>query len=342
MSFHYYVGIDCSADKFDFHLLDPSEATVACGQVANQDEAIEEWLKDFAQRHDIEPAQDILFCVENTGVYSIRLAYRLHQSKQAIWLQDALQIKQSIGRINAKTDALDAYYIGRYAVRNYSDYELFTPNTKIEINLNYLVSQRKLLLKVSNQLGNQMGELKKHTPAALQPDAECYQPSEVVLTQVKAQLKVLERKMHALIRSDERYKRSYEVLTSLPGIGKVVATRLLAKTRNLATGFDAKKLASLIGVAPLPRQSGKRLKRKPKTSKRVDQSIKSAFHMGMLRHIHNDNRIGYYYRRKLAQGKEHNSIINAISCIMLKTACACLRKDEPYVADFFAKNLQTS
>ena len=191
MSFHYYVGIDCSADKFDFHLLDPSEATVACGEVANQDEAIEEWLNDFAQRHDIGAGQDILFCVENTGVYSIRLAYRLHQSEQAIWLQDALQIKQSIGRISAKTDALDAYYIGRYAVRNYSDYELFTPDAKIEINLNYLVSQRKLLLKVSNQVGNQMGELKKHTPAALQPDADCYQSSEVVLAEVKAQIKAI-------------------------------------------------------------------------------------------------------------------------------------------------------
>lgn len=66
--------------------------------------------------------------------------------------------------------------------------------------------------------------------------------------------------------------------------------------------------------------------------------VKSCPYMEMLRRVNSNNRIGHFYKNKTAEGKQHNSVINAVSNIMLKTACACLRKDGLY-EEKFAKDL---
>ena len=340
MKYSYIIGIDAAAGKFDFDLLDPNEVEVGYGEIQLENDGTKHWYKALLKNLQCE-AESILVCVENTGIYSISVAYDLHLAGFAVWLEDALQITYSSGRINSKTDRLDAARIARYALRNHNDYKSFKPDEKILVNLKSLRKQRQRLLKSKNQLGNELGEERRYVPDEIRADEDIYEPTKSVLTAIDKAIKKIEAEITKLIKSDERYSRMVKVLTSLPGIGSVTAIELVVKTNAFAKGYDYVKIASYIGIAPHKRQSGKRLNKKPKTRKNVDKKAKSCLYMGMLRHVNSNNRIGHFYRSKIAEGKQHNSVINAVSNIMLKTACACLRKDELY-EEKFAKNLQTS
>lgn len=340
MKYSYIIGIDAAAGKFDFNLLDHSEAELDYGEIQLENDGTKHWYKALLKQLPCE-AKSILVCIENTGLYSISVAYDLYLAGFAVWLEDALQITYSSGRINSKTDRLDAARIARYALRNHIDYQPFKPDERILINLKSLRKQRQRLLKSKNQLNNELSQERRYVPDELRADENIYEPTQNVLTAINKAIKKIEAEITKLIESDERYSRMVTVLTSLPGIGQVTAIELVVKTNAFAKGYDHAKIASYIGIAPHKRQSGKRLNKKPKTRKNVDKKAKSCLYMGMLRHVNSNNRIGHFYKKKIAEGKQHNSVINAVSNIMLKTACACLRKDELY-EEKFAKDLQVS
>ncbi|OAV46147.1 IS110 family transposase [Lewinella sp. 4G2] len=340
MKYSFIMGIDAAAGKFDYHLMDRQETEICFDEVQLAGLNVQAWFSQLCQTVDC-PVDGVLVCIENTGVYSIGVAYELHLAGVAVWLEDAFQIKQSSGRVNSKTDRLDAMRIARYGLRNHTDYQAFVADAKIVINLKSLNQQRGRLLKAKNQLANAIGEERRYVPTDLRPTDDYYADTEDVLNRITQAIKAIEAKVAKLIRQDARCKRMNEVLTSLPGIGPVTALKLMLKTNLFARGFDHRRIASYLGIAPHQRQSGKRLNEKPRTRKNVDKACKASLYMGMLRHVNSDNRIGHYYRRKIAEGKHHNSAINAVSNIILETACACLRKDELYV-EKFAKNLQTS
>lgn len=62
--------------------------------------------------------------------------------------------------------------------------------------------------------------------------------------------------MLALIAGDAKMARTFEILCSIPGISKITAATLLVEIPELGT-LEAKAAASLAGLAPFSRESGK-------------------------------------------------------------------------------------
>ena len=331
MTFQLFIGFDTGCDKLNWHALNGQEVELGYGELANNTDSIRCWAEQLIHQHDLCP-QAILICIEDTGLYSLKLAYQLQEQGFGVWLQDALQIKQSIGRTKSKNDQLDAYRITRYALRNQADYQAFIPNNEVLLAIKSLISQRKRLVKAKNLLQVPIGQERKFFP--LQLPAEVYVQTDESVRQLKAAIKAIDTQIDAWIARDERYTRTVKILQSLPGIGPANARLMLIKTNNFERGYAPKQLASLFGIAPHERQSGKRLNRKPRTHPRVDREVKAGLYMGMIRQIPRDNKIARYYARKIREGKHHNSIINAMANIIVTTACACLRKQVMYDKDY--------
>ena len=70
-----------------------------------------------------------------------------------------------------------------------------------------------------------------------------------LLKSLESQIKRLEGEVKDRIEADPALRRRYEVLTSIPGIGPVVATTLIAHLAELGR-LDSKQVAALVGVAP--------------------------------------------------------------------------------------------
>ena len=60
----------------------------------------------------------VLVCMENTGIYHRMLAGYLLKKKALVWVETPVQIKWSMGIQRGKNDTVDALRIMRYAFRN--------------------------------------------------------------------------------------------------------------------------------------------------------------------------------------------------------------------------------
>ena len=77
------------------------------------------------------------------------------------------------------------------------------------------------------------------------------------LSWLEAEVKELEAKIEVLLEGSEEWKEKREILTSCKGVGKVTAFTLLAELPELGT-VNRKEIASLVGVAPINHDSGRK------------------------------------------------------------------------------------
>jgi len=331
MSFSITIGVDSASEKFDWHALDPQEVELGYAETKNTSTAIQAQFTALCVEHKVRP-ENVLVCIENTGLYSLRLAYELHLKKFSVWMEDAFHLNHSIGRVKGKTDRLDAYRIAKYAVRNANDFSAFVPNSKALAKIKTLMTQRKRMLKAKNLLMVPINEERKHNPHDL---SDCYEETDNAVAVIKSMIKAQDKKINKALKANPHYSKTYAILQSIPGIGPMTARLLITKTNNFVNGLEGRKLCSLVGVAPFPRESGKCLKKRPNNGSGSDRELKSCLYLGMLSQIKRDNKMSKYYAKKIAEGKHHNSIINAMANKILHAAIACLKKgvmyDENYV-----------
>lgn len=116
MVFHYFLGIDVSKLTLDFALLNQEGKLLVQSQTQNADKSIQQLLEQLIKTHQIEPEQ-LLICLEHTGIYNHHLLEAFSKSTYAIWLESGKQIRYSMGVQRGKTDAVDALNIARYALQ---------------------------------------------------------------------------------------------------------------------------------------------------------------------------------------------------------------------------------
>ena len=80
-------------------------------------------------------------------------------------------------------------------------------------------------------------------------------PKPPALKQIEAQIDDIDRAQAALMAKQDALKARFDILLSIPGLGAVSALAMLIDMPELGT-MDAKKAASLGGLAPMTRQSG--------------------------------------------------------------------------------------
>jgi transposase len=333
MPFSIIIGVDSASEKFDWHALDSQEVELGYAETKNTSTAIQARFTALCVEHKVRP-ENVLICIENTGLYSLRLAYELYLEKFSVWMEDAFHLNHSIGRVKGKTDRLDAYRIAKYAVRNTKDFSAFVPNSKAIAKVKTLMIQRKRMVKAKNLLMVPINEERKHSPYDL---SDSYEETDAVVELAKSTIKALDKKIDEALKTNPVYSKTYAILQSLPAIGPVTARLLITKTNNFANGYEGRKLCSLVGVAPFPRESGKCLKKRPSNGSGSDRELKSCLYLGMLRQIKMDNKMSKYYASKIAQGKHHNSVINAMANKILHAATACLRKGVMYDENYTHK-----
>ena len=79
-NFDYYIGIDVSKLKLDVTILSKIENTpkTAYYQIENTEKSIARFVKKTLCKYYL---QQMLFCFEDTGIYSLPLAYYLSDNQ---------------------------------------------------------------------------------------------------------------------------------------------------------------------------------------------------------------------------------------------------------------------
>ncbi len=139
-----------------------------------------------------------------------------------------------------------------------------------------------------------------------------------VLAGLDKEIASVEEEIEALIKTNQALNENYELVTSIKGIGPVIATDLLIKTGNFKNIDTARKAASYAGVCPFPNTSGKMVG-KSKTSPFADKKLKTLLYMGAKSAVKHNKEYRLYYQKKELEGKPHFLTMNNISNKMLRT-----------------------
>jgi transposase len=119
------------------------------------------------------------------------------------------------------------------------------------------------------------------------------------------------------------------VITSLPGMGPVLAAEFIAHAGTLGGYRSPAALAAHAGLAPVARDSG-RVQGHQQRPHRYHRGLRRIFSISNLGALRACPTSRAYYDRKRAEGKTHRQAAAALSRRRVDVLWACVRDNKPY------------
>ena len=222
---------------------------------------------------------------------------------------------RAMGRL-AKTDRLDAAVLAHFAeVVRPSKTELPTAESEA---LTAMLSRRQQLVEMLTAERNRLGATRV---VSVRKDVEAH------VAWLQQRLKDVDKDLDGMLRASAVWREKEALYRSVPGVGRVVATTLLAELPELGT-LDRKKIAALVGVAPFNRDSGTMRGRRPIWGGRA--TVRSALFMAALVATRRNTVIKAFYERLLAVGKLKKVALTACMRKLLTMLNAMARNHTPW------------
>lgn len=271
----------------------------------------------------------VFYCFENTGYYSLKLALYL-DGQDLIYVEESpLKIKRSSGVVKEKTDRLDAQLIARYAWLYREELEPSTVKSTSQLELGRLLALRDQLVRDNAGLKGTLKELKMLLSSST-TDVGCIALKRSI-DYLEKQVKGIETRIKDIIAEDASMSKNYELLSSIKGVGLVIACQLIYHTGNF-TRFDTwRAFSSYCGTAPFEHQSGTSIHRRKRCHYLGDRKMKSLLSMATVSAIQHDSELRLYYKRKLAEGKDKMIAVNNVRNKIIARAFAVVKRGTPYV-----------
>lgn len=322
----FFIGIDVSKEKFDVCVL--WQGQKICSEVfENIPKGVKQLLKHLKQLDNFE-LSDAVFCMEQTGYYCNHLLESLHEQGAVIWLESAVKIKQ-VNKFNrAKSDRIDAQMIALYASKNQEDLKKWEPKREAVRQLKYLFALRSRLVKQKSQLLVPLNEAKEYVSKDLQK-IEMRLMKDAIKGIEKA-LEKTEKEIDVLIGRDENICHQFKLLTSIDSIGRVTAIYMIIATNEFKDFKCPKKFACYSGVAPFEHTSGSSLRGRTRVSHYANKTIKSLLHLAALSSVGHSREMREFYLRKVSEGKNKMSVINAVRNKLVLRMFAVIRDNRMY------------
>lgn len=331
--FSFFVGLDVGKTKFSAAFRRDGKLFFTM-EYPNTAAGINAFLKDLLsyEKH----LDQILVSLEHCGVYIEQLTEVLYGEGIFTWVWNPLIAKHAPLELNrSKTDDRDAQSMAQLGELHQMKAIQFVPKTPQQAQIKDLFQLRKQLVKKRTQCLNQLdANLCKAIPNPM--TTTCL---EQQMELFNAQIKQIEKALKKLVFSQDRVKKIYTILLSIPGIGPVTATQLIYLTQGFTSFQSYKQLAKYIGTLPLEQSSGTSLKRKPKTSKKAHKSLKANLTQGAISVCREGLFFHQYYQfERNQQNKEHLKVINSIRNTILKLAFKLVQKEQKFDPELFLKN----
>ncbi|WP_345882823.1 IS110 family transposase, partial [Shewanella algae] len=274
------IGVDTGKSQLDIYIR-PLDVFFT---VPNNEKGIKQALTTIKKHNP----QRIV--IEATGRLEMPFVLACTEAKLPIVRANPVHIKRFAGAIGrrAKNDRLDAQLIAHYGEAIKPDLTVIkAKNIRL---MSDLVIRRNQLLAMQTMEKNRIQILPKHLHSTMTP----------ILTAIKNQVSKIENKLVKLIEDCPEYQTKNTLLQSVPGIGNIAAASIISNVPELGY-ITNKQAASLIGVAPITRESGRY------KGKRVIQGgraqVRTVLYMAMMSAMQCNPVFKDTYARLLEAGK---------------------------------------
>jgi transposase len=303
-----FVGIDVSKSWVDVHVR-PEGTAFRCTTDG-------EGLAELVRR--VRPLAPRLIVLEARGGYESIVAVSLAAAGLPVAIVNPRQTRkfaEALGQL-AKSDAIDAGVIAHFA-------EAVRPPPRampddMMTQLQELLARRRQLVVMIN------AEKQRFAKAESKITQRSYRAT---LKTLEAERGRIDRAIDKLIQASPIWCAKLDLLTSVPGVGDILARTLIAELPELGT-LDRHQIAALAGVAPFSRDSGRRKGKRFIRAGRVQ--VRAPVYMAGLVAIRFNPPLKSFYRRLRDAGKPPRLALVAVMRKLLTILNAILRDNRPW------------
>jgi transposase len=204
----------------------------------------------------------VMFVMEATGIYHEAFAYYLFDKEQQVSIVLPNKISSYARTLNVKTvtDKSASQAIARFGLER--QLECWQPQQKIFRELKQLTRERDQLIVERTSLKNQL-----HAE-----QSEAY-PNQRSILRINERINLITKQeqdirseIAEMVKQDAAVYNRVQLLTSVPGIGKLTAVIILAETNGFELIRNKKQLVSYAGLDVKEKTSGISVKGKPACS----------------------------------------------------------------------------
>ncbi|MEJ7675027.1 MAG: IS110 family transposase [Chitinophagaceae bacterium] len=123
-------------------------------------------------------------------------------------------------------------------------------------------------------------------------------------------------------------------MSSIKGVGKQTAIHVFIYTKGFTSFSSGKQLASYCGVVPFTKTSGTSVRYKTQVSPFANKHLKKLLHLCAMAAIQHNEELKHYYNRKIEEGKNKMSVINAVRNKLVQRIFAVVRDGRNYVENY--------
>ena len=304
----YYAGIDVAKDRLDVVLRPSGEYMEA----TNDERGIRSVVRRL-RKEDVA-----LAVLEATGGLEQPIAADLALAGVPVAIVNPRQVRdfaKATGKL-AKTDRIDAAVLAHFA-------EAVKPQPRPLADeqvreLWALVLRRRQILAMTTAEANSRA---RTAPKAVRKRIEAH------LRWLRKELARVDGELERAVKESLVWKERAALLMSVPGVGPTLSATLLAELPELEY-LERRRLAALVGVAPLNRDSG--TLRGIRTVWGGRSGVRTTLYMATLCAVRHNPAIREFYGRLVASGKPKKVALTACMRKLLTILAAILRNRTPW------------
>jgi len=312
-----FVGVDVAKDKFDVALEIDNKFKHEC--FSNDKKGYKSFSK-WMDKHTSLP----WVCMEATGHYSELIADYLVSVNIKVSVVNPLQIK-SFARAKLsrnKTDQLDAKLIATYC--EFMQPRTFLPRSDAHKELKELSNLLDMLKNQHTQLSNQLG--------SAQSD-KAKKAINKSIKNLEKEIKKVDGLIAEIIKHNDDLNQNLKLITSIKGVRKLTAYKVLAHVPHMSNFKNAKQFAAFVGISPRQHQSGN-FQGKTSISRLGNPALRKSFYMAAMVAIRHNKRIEPFVMRLKQNGKAPKSIICAVMRKLAHFIFGIIKNQRPFCENF--------
>ena len=328
----YCIGIDVSKASLNVHISKNSQDL----QIGNTLGAVKKLHSKLKKIYKKE-IEEVIFIFEPTGSYSELLRKFCADKSIKCFIINPKQFSnyaKALG-VEVKNDEVDARVLAQ-AITLAKPHKIKIPVYDAD------VEQIKELMSFYKFTTKQTAQLKGHLESLVAKDGDKFSIKELkksIATSKEREKRIIEQ-VHEMIQGNPRYKKAYENITSIVGVGQIGGIALLHLFIKYPEA-NQRQITSLAGLNPVYKQSGSSLQTLSKISKSGSVFYRGALFMGVMTAVRYDENFKAFYARLKANGKHTTQAQIAVMRKMILVAHSLYNNDQQYIKGFRNNEVKT-
>jgi transposase len=276
----------------------------------------------------------VRYVMEATGVYHQKIAYYLDQNKHEVSIVLPNKISNYIRTLELKTitDKSCSQAITQFGLERKLDN--WTKPNDVYKQLQQLTRERDQIVQERSIVKNQIHAENSEA----EPNVKSLNRMTSRIKFLNSQEKEIKDDITVIVKGNADLQQIINRVTTIPGVGALTATIVLAETNGFELIRNKSQLASYAGLDVKEKQSGTSVKGKPRISKKGNRNLRKSMHLPALTAVKWDENFREIYARLISKHGIKMKALVAIQRKILELIYVLFKNETVYNKEYIIKN----